>query len=81
MDRSCHGMSLVCSDTKWNVTLHLEVDQLYIMAYSHCTGTGLGQVQGMGLGAMGPNILSPDRGKGIPGSIVSSCPQDLCGAG
>ena len=27
------------------------------MAYSHCTVTGLGQVQGMGPGAMDPNIL------------------------
>ena len=27
------------------------------MAYSHCMGQGLGQVQGTGLGAMGPIIL------------------------
>ena len=27
------------------------------MAYSHCARPGTGQVQGMGLGLMGPNIL------------------------
>ena len=49
------------------------------MAYSHCTGTGPGQVQGMGLGAKGTYMLYRNvhtglrQGKG-PGSIVS------CGA-
>ena len=46
-----------------------------IMAYSHCTGTGPGQVQGTRPGPMGTNILSRNvpclrQGK-EPGSIVS----------
>ena len=48
------------------------------MAYSHCTGMGPGQVQGMGPGKMGINMMyrnvhnGPRQGK-EPGSIVSYC--------
>ena len=34
------------------------------MAYSHCTGAGLGQVQGTGLG-MGPKVLYPNVHTGL----------------
>ena len=49
-----------------------------IMVYSHCTGTGPGQVQATGPRAMSPNILyrnvhtGPKQGK-EPGHIVSYC--------
>ena len=48
------------------------------MAYSHCMGTGLGQVKGRGSGTIGLNILrrtghtDPRQGK-ESGSIVSCC--------
>ena len=49
-----------------------------IMAYSHCNWTGPGQIQGMWLGAMGPNIWYRNVHTGLkqgkePGSIVSCC--------
>ena len=48
------------------------------MAYSHCMGTGSGQVQGMGPGAMGSNMLCRNVYTGLrlgkePRSIVSYC--------
>ena len=50
----------------------------YSRIFSCFVGTGLEQVQGTGLGAMGPTILyrkvhtGPRQGK-EPGSIVSCC--------
>ena len=44
------------------------------MVYSHCTGTGQGQVQGTGLAPMGPNALYRNVHTGQePGLIVSYC--------
>ena len=49
-----------------------------LMAYSHCTGTAPGRVQGIGLGAMGTNKFYRNvhtgwtQGKEA-GSIVSYC--------
>ena len=46
------------------------------MVYSHCMGMELEQVQGMGMGAMGPNVLYRNGHTGTrqgkePGSVVS----------
>ena len=35
------------------------------MAYSHCTGTGLGQVHGTGPGLMGPIVLCKNVNTGL----------------
>ena len=48
------------------------------MAYSHGTGPGLGQVQGVGPGTMGTNILHRNVHTGLrqgqePESIISYC--------
>ena len=50
----------------------------FVMAYSYCTGPGLGQVQGTGLGLMGPSIFYRNLYTGLrlgkePGPIVSYC--------
>ena len=49
-----------------------------VVAYSYCTGPGPGQVQGTGLGLMGPSILYRTLHTGLrlgkePGPIVSYC--------
>ena len=70
-------------DTEWNSSLlSITRNDLFtlqsFMVYWHCTGTRLGQVQGTGLGLVGPNILlrnvltGPRQGK-EPGPIVSRC--------
>ena len=43
------------------------------MAYSHCMEMGPEQVQGTGLGAMGPNVHPVETGKGTR-TIVPYCP-------
>ena len=58
------------------VFVHLEAQ--FLMAYSHCTGTGQGHVQGTGPGVVSANILyinvitSLRHGK-EPGSSVCYC--------
>ena len=51
---------------------------MFVMACSHCKGTGLGQLQGAGVGLLGSKLFyrnghtGPRQGK-EPGSIVSYC--------
>ena len=69
----------VDNEDKLNIPMFFGKSQEYVVtAYSHCTGTGPGQVQGTGPGAMGTAMLyrnvhtGPRQGKG-PRSIVSYC--------
>ena len=62
-----------------SITDSLHLSQSFrLMAHSHCPGTELGQVQEVGLGLMGPNILYRNVHTGLrqeqePEPIVSYC--------
>ena len=47
-------MNSISKRKSYNIS---STSEIVVKAYSHCTGTGPGQVWGTGLGAMGPNIL------------------------